>query len=106
MNLDRIVRRKITMICFAEYACYVHFGDSDHIRFEYPTKIATSKDTFELFPNVDYRALRCLLGSAINDIKESGDVLELETDNGSIFTEINSAYESVMFVIAGESSVR
>ena len=101
MKFHKLTDRRITMVCYAEFSCYVHIGDRDHIRFEASTKVTAGECTYDLFPEVDYRALKVLLGSSIKDIKQQADAFELETDKGSIITKLSTGYESIMVVMDG-----
>ncbi len=105
MDFGVIKGRQITMICFAEYACYVHLN-GDHLRIESNSTFITDAGEYELFPKVDNHALGHLLGKSILRVDEISDALVLETEDGTLRTQFNEAYESVMLVIDGEMIVR
>jgi hypothetical protein len=106
MDLGVFKDRQITMICFAEYSCYVHLGEKDHLRIESQAKFVKEDSTYELFPRVDSRALECLLGKEIVRVKEDERAVMLEIEGGGLWIRLDDGYESLMIVIGGKTLVR
>lgn len=101
-----LIGQPITLICFAEYSCYVHLDGENHLRIENETEVRTVENTYALFPMVEQGAIKALLGHSITSIARSESHVTCVVEGGvTLSTRRSLGYESVLASISGRTTV-
>jgi hypothetical protein len=95
-RFERVTGSRVTLVCFAEYSCYIHLDGGSHIRIESSASLVCQDEKLALFPDTNGASINALLGKEVVSVEISRDALILSlSDDALLRIAIDVGYESV-----------
>lgn len=95
-RVESLVGRSVSLVCFAEFSCYVHFDSGPHLRIEGGAGVHQGGDVWALFPDVQGKAL-AILGKSLRRVSSNQSYVNLDFEEDlRLMIDVGGPYESLI----------